>query len=313
MAVQPYSPTIEGVGTALSGRLQVRRHMLQRYLVAYLFILPVLLLYVIFVLRPTVQTFWLAFYKWNGVSDRSRVGRASEFSAAAGRSDLLAGAATQPDLDGRRRGVQSRRWPDCGSAPGQQHPRSPRLPARIFSPGRAGLGRHRHDLALDLRPDRLVKHLVGDPRTGVPDPRLARRFRCRASRAGHRVGLDDVRSQRGHPAGRDAGNRPHVSTTRPASTAPDTRRCSSTSPSLAAQHDHHRDPAGPGRCFQGLRHHLGHDPGRSHPLHRSPGNVLVQRGFQQNQYGYGSAIAVALALIILVSSILQSDNPGARR
>ena len=42
--------------------------MVQRYLVAYLFILPVLLLYAIFVLRPTVQTFWLAFYEWNGVS-----------------------------------------------------------------------------------------------------------------------------------------------------------------------------------------------------------------------------------------------------
>ncbi len=55
-----------------SGRLAVShrlsRHVLQRYLVAYLFILPVLLLYVVFVLRPTVQTFWLAFYEWNGIA-----------------------------------------------------------------------------------------------------------------------------------------------------------------------------------------------------------------------------------------------------
>ena len=42
--------------------------MLQRYLVAYLFILPVVLLYVVFVLRPTLQTFWLAFYEWNGIA-----------------------------------------------------------------------------------------------------------------------------------------------------------------------------------------------------------------------------------------------------
>jgi raffinose/stachyose/melibiose transport system permease protein len=56
----------------------LKRHTLQRYLVAYLFILPVVLLYVIFVLRPTLQTFWLAFYKWNGISiDREWVGLAN--------------------------------------------------------------------------------------------------------------------------------------------------------------------------------------------------------------------------------------------
>jgi ABC-type sugar transport system permease subunit len=78
MAVQPYSQTIEGMGTAHSGRLRVRRHVLQRYIVAYLFILPVLLLYLVFVLRPTLQTFWLAFYEWNGISiDREWVGFAN--------------------------------------------------------------------------------------------------------------------------------------------------------------------------------------------------------------------------------------------
>ena len=52
--------------------------MLQRYLVAYLFILPVLLLYVVFVLRPTLQTFWLAFYEWNGIAaNREWVGLAN--------------------------------------------------------------------------------------------------------------------------------------------------------------------------------------------------------------------------------------------
>jgi raffinose/stachyose/melibiose transport system permease protein len=77
MAVQPYSPTIDRVRDAPQAR-RLRRHTLQRYLVAYLFILPVVLLYVIFVLRPTVQTFWLAFYKWNGISiDREWVGLAN--------------------------------------------------------------------------------------------------------------------------------------------------------------------------------------------------------------------------------------------
>ena len=61
-----------------SGRVRVRRYVLQRYLVAYLFILPVLLLYIVFVLRPTLQTFWLAFYEWNGISiDREWVGLAN--------------------------------------------------------------------------------------------------------------------------------------------------------------------------------------------------------------------------------------------
>jgi len=64
-----------------SGRLAVSRSgrlRLQRYLVAYLFILPVLLLYLVFVLRPTLQTFWLAFYEWNGISiDREWVGLAN--------------------------------------------------------------------------------------------------------------------------------------------------------------------------------------------------------------------------------------------
>jgi raffinose/stachyose/melibiose transport system permease protein len=54
------------------------RYTWQRYLAAYLFILPVVLLYVVFVLRPTLQTFWLAFYKWNGISvDREWVGIAN--------------------------------------------------------------------------------------------------------------------------------------------------------------------------------------------------------------------------------------------
>jgi raffinose/stachyose/melibiose transport system permease protein len=61
-----------------SRRARLRRDVLQRYLVAYLFILPVLLLYLVFVLRPTLQTFWLAFYEWNGISiDRKWVGLAN--------------------------------------------------------------------------------------------------------------------------------------------------------------------------------------------------------------------------------------------
>jgi raffinose/stachyose/melibiose transport system permease protein len=78
MAVQPISQPAEGVGAARAGRFHLHRHVLQRYVVAYLFILPVLLLYIVFVLRPTLQTFWLAFYEWNGISiDREWVGLAN--------------------------------------------------------------------------------------------------------------------------------------------------------------------------------------------------------------------------------------------
>jgi raffinose/stachyose/melibiose transport system permease protein len=66
MSVQSYPQSIDHV--AETGRLRLRRYVLQRYLVAYLFILPVVLLYVVFVLRPTLQTFWLAFYEWNGIA-----------------------------------------------------------------------------------------------------------------------------------------------------------------------------------------------------------------------------------------------------
>jgi raffinose/stachyose/melibiose transport system permease protein len=59
-------------------RAGVSRYVLRRYVAAYLFILPVVLLYVVFVLRPTLQTFWLAFYEWNGISvDREWVGLAN--------------------------------------------------------------------------------------------------------------------------------------------------------------------------------------------------------------------------------------------
>src|SRR5688572_12696010 len=78
MAVQPISQPVEGVGAARARRFHLHRHVLQRYVVAYLFILPVLLLYIVFVLRPTLQTFWLAFYEWNGISiDREWVGLAN--------------------------------------------------------------------------------------------------------------------------------------------------------------------------------------------------------------------------------------------
>jgi len=78
MAVQSYSQGLEGVPAVHRRGLRARRYVLQRYAAAYLFILPVMLLYAVFVLRPTLQTFWLAFYEWNGVSvDREWVGLAN--------------------------------------------------------------------------------------------------------------------------------------------------------------------------------------------------------------------------------------------
>ena len=155
-----------------------------------------------------VQTFWLAFYKWNGVSiDREWVGLANFqrlladpifwqalqhsliWTAVVVAFNLVVGLIAAALLAGSIRG---------------------RLVFQLgyFLPGGAGVGRHGHDLALDLRADRRPQHGSGSHRTGVPYPGLARRFRRRASRSGHRVELDDVRSQRRHPAGRDAEHRP---------------------------------------------------------------------------------------------------------
>jgi ABC-type sugar transport system permease subunit len=74
MAVRPFPQRIDAASSG-RGRLHVRGYVLRRYAAAYLFILPVFLLYAVFVLRPTLQTFWLAFYEWNGISvEREWVG-----------------------------------------------------------------------------------------------------------------------------------------------------------------------------------------------------------------------------------------------
>jgi raffinose/stachyose/melibiose transport system permease protein len=78
MAVRSYPQGIEQPAAVGARRAGLRGHMARRYLAAYLFILPVFVLYAIFVLRPTLQTFWLAFYEWNGVSiEREWVGLAN--------------------------------------------------------------------------------------------------------------------------------------------------------------------------------------------------------------------------------------------
>lgn len=75
MAARPLSQHVAR-GSEVRGRSAgVSRYALRRYAAAYLFILPVIVLYVVFVLRPALQTFWLAFYEWNGISvDREWVG-----------------------------------------------------------------------------------------------------------------------------------------------------------------------------------------------------------------------------------------------
>jgi raffinose/stachyose/melibiose transport system permease protein len=47
---------------------QRTRQQWKRYLMAYLFLLPALVLYITFVLRPTIEVFILSLYKWNGIS-----------------------------------------------------------------------------------------------------------------------------------------------------------------------------------------------------------------------------------------------------
>lgn len=62
-------PTSDRLRPPSTGFLSQRtRQQWKRYLMAYLFLLPALLLYVIFVLRPTIEVFILSLYKWNGIS-----------------------------------------------------------------------------------------------------------------------------------------------------------------------------------------------------------------------------------------------------
>src|SRR5579862_6186401 len=44
---------------------------------AYLFVLPALAVFSLFVLRPLIQTFWLSFYTWNGLTPRKWAGLAN--------------------------------------------------------------------------------------------------------------------------------------------------------------------------------------------------------------------------------------------
>jgi raffinose/stachyose/melibiose transport system permease protein len=62
-------PSGDRLRPARTGLLSQRtRQQWKRYLMAYLFLSPALVLYVTFVLRPTIEVFILSLYKWNGIS-----------------------------------------------------------------------------------------------------------------------------------------------------------------------------------------------------------------------------------------------------
>lgn len=68
MAVRPYESEVQARHATLKARVIPNRHLLRRYLTAYLFVLPAALLYVVFVLRPAFETFRLSLYDWNGIA-----------------------------------------------------------------------------------------------------------------------------------------------------------------------------------------------------------------------------------------------------
>ena len=59
-----------------SGRRASRRQPTAGW-TGYLFVLPALAVFSLFVLRPLVQTFWLSFYTWNGLTPRKWAGLAN--------------------------------------------------------------------------------------------------------------------------------------------------------------------------------------------------------------------------------------------
>ena len=181
--------------------------MLQRYLVAYLFILPVLLLYVVFVLRPTLQTFWLAFYKWNGIAPRPRMGRVRQFQRLLG--DPIFWQALQHSLIWTAVVVTFNLTVGLAAAArsGGQHPGRllfrlgyflPVVQASIVT---AMIWRWIYAPTGVL--NTALETLVWDFSAG-----MARRFHRRPPGAGHRLELDDLRAERRHPPGRDAEHRP---------------------------------------------------------------------------------------------------------
>ena len=267
--------------------------MLQRYLVAYLFILPVLLLYVVFVLRPTVQTFWLAFYEWNGISvDREWVGLANFqrllgdpifwqalqhsliWTAVVVTFNLVVGLAVR-----RRswRSIRGRLFFQLGYF----------LPVVQASIVTAMIWRwiYAPTGVLNTGLETWVWGFSPGAGSAISPPYFPLAIASSWMTFGLSVVILLAGMQSIDPTLYDAARvdgagygRMFLDITIP----------------VAAQHDHHRDPAGAGRCLQGLRHHLGDDRGRTDPRHGVL-HLPLQGGFQQNQYGYGSAIAVALA------------------
>ena len=250
------------------------------------------------------QTFWLAFYEWNGISvDREWVGLANfqrllgdpifwqalqhsliwtavvvTFNSAVG---LIAAALLAGNIRGRLL-----------------------LPARLLPAGGSGLDRHGDDLALDLRPDRCPQHRAGNPGLGFRPgwlgdftavlPALA------IASSWMTFGLSVVILLAGmqsiDPTLYDAAcvdgagyGRMFLDITIPS------LRNTITIVILLALVDAFKvfdiiwatTEGGPIRATEVLS------------------TYLFKEGFQQNQYGYGSAISVALSPIILVSSILN--------
>ena len=71
------SQRVEAVGRSKRLGRRASRRQLTAGWTGYLFVLPALAVFSVFVLRPLVQTFWLSFYTWNGLTPRKWAGLAN--------------------------------------------------------------------------------------------------------------------------------------------------------------------------------------------------------------------------------------------
>lgn len=64
----------DSVATAFSRRIFLKRKVRRETIIGWLFVLPALVMYGLFVLQPLVLTVWYSFYNWNGVGTMTWVG-----------------------------------------------------------------------------------------------------------------------------------------------------------------------------------------------------------------------------------------------
>ncbi len=124
----------------------------RRYRAGILFVLPALILYLIFMVYPFFQSIYFSFTSWNGVTAVKEWVGLANYRELIERRPLLAFPATHRHLGDRRHDRADRHRHAAGDPPLAAAERVHPLPHVLLHAAGALGGRHRHRLELDLQP-----------------------------------------------------------------------------------------------------------------------------------------------------------------